>query len=113
REQLRRARAKGVAVRALAPEELAPAHATRVELEALIARWLASRTIAPMGFLVQVDPFTFPERRRLFVAEAAGRIVGFLGVIPIYGRGGWFFEDFLRDPAAPNGTIELLVDAGM
>src|SRR6185436_2032670 len=101
------------AVRALLPEELAPAHPTRAALEALIARWLASHTIAPMGFLVQVDPFTFPEHRRLFVAEAAGRIVGFLGVIPIYARAGWFFEDFLRDPAAPNGTIELLVDAGM
>jgi phosphatidylglycerol lysyltransferase len=113
REQLRRARAKGVTVRMLAPDELAPAHATRQELEGLIARWLASRTIAPMGFLVQVDPFTFPERRRLFVAEVAGRVVGFLGVIPIYARGGWFFEDFLRDPDAPNGTIELLVDAGM
>jgi len=113
REQLRRARAKGVTVRVLAPAELAPAHATRVELDGLIARWLASRTIAPMGFLVQVEPFTFPERRRFFVAEAGGRIVGFLGVIPIYARAGWFFEDFLRDPAAPNGTIELLVDAGM
>lgn len=113
REQLRRARAKGVVVRALAPEELAPAHPTRAALEALIARWLASRPIAPMGFLVQVDLFTFPERRRSFVAEAGGRIVGFLGVIPIYGRDGWFFEDLLRDPAAPNGTIELLVDAGM
>jgi phosphatidylglycerol lysyltransferase len=113
REQLRRARAKGVTVRALEPHELAPAHATRVELEALIARWLASHPIAPMGFLVQVDPFTFPEHRRLFVAEVADRIVGFLGVIPIYARGGWFFEDFLRDPAAPNGTIEQLVDAGM
>lgn len=113
REQLRRARAKGVTVRALLPEELAPGHATRGELEGLIARWLASRTIAPMGFLVHVDLFTLPERRRLFVAEAQGRVVGVLGVIPIYARGGWFFEDFLRDPAAPNGTIELLVDAGM
>jgi len=113
REQLRRARAKGVAVRALRPEELAPGHETRRQLEGLIARWLASHTIAPMGFLVQVDLFTFPERRRLFVAELAGRVVGVLGVIPIYARGGWFFEDFLRDPTAPNGTIELLVDAGM
>jgi phosphatidylglycerol lysyltransferase len=34
-------------------------------------------------------------------------------VIPIYARGGWFFEDFLREPGAPNGTIELLIDAGM
>ncbi len=113
REQLRRSRAKGVKVRALGVDELAVSHPTRIALDALIARWLASRTLAPMGFLVQVDPFTFPERRRYFVAEVAGAIVGFLGVIPIYARGGWFFEDFLRDPAAPNGTVELLVDAGM
>jgi phosphatidylglycerol lysyltransferase len=113
REQLRRARAKGVVVRALAVDELAASHPTRVALDALIGRWLASRILAPMGFLVQVDPFTFPERRHYFVAEVAGAIVGFLGVIPIYARDGWFFEDFLRDPAAPNGTVELLVDAGM
>ena len=72
REQLRRARAKGVVVRALPVEEL--------------------------------------TARR---AELAGNIVGFLGIVPIYARDGWFFEDFLRDPAAPNGTIELLIDAGM
>jgi phosphatidylglycerol lysyltransferase len=60
-----------------------------------------------------VDPFTFPDERRYFVAEREGRVIGFLGVIPIYARGGWFFEDFLRDPDAPNGTVELLVDAGM
>jgi phosphatidylglycerol lysyltransferase len=113
REQLRRSRAKGVKVRTLALDELAAAHPTRVALDTLIERWLASRILAPMGFLVQVDPFTFPERRRYFVAEVGGTIVGFLGVIPIYARGGWFFEDFLRDPSAPNGTVELLVDAGM
>lgn len=113
REQLRRARAKGVAVRRLALEELAPGHALRAQLDALIARWLATRPLAPMGFLVQIDPFTFPDERRYFVAERAGRVVGFLGAIPIYARGGWFFEDFLRDPDAPNGTVELLVDAGM
>jgi hypothetical protein len=87
---------------------------------------MASRTIAPMGFLVQIDPFAFADRRRFFIAEldgsagksagksvgrSAGRkIVGFLGVIPIYARDGWFFEDFLRDPDAPNGSVELLVD---
>jgi phosphatidylglycerol lysyltransferase len=39
--------------------------------------------------------------------------VGFLSAIPVYARPGWLFEDFLRDPGAPNGTVELLVDAGM
>jgi len=113
REQLRRARAKGVTVRPVVAAELVAGHPTRVALDALIARWLASRPIAPMGFLVQVDPFTFPAERRYFLAERDGRAVGFLGIIPIYARGGWFFEDFLRDPAAPNGSVELLVDAGM
>jgi phosphatidylglycerol lysyltransferase len=113
REQLRRAQAKGVAVRALAPAELAPGQPIRAALDQLIARWLASRPIAPMGFLVHVDPFTFPDERRYFVAERAGAVVGFLCAIPIYARPGWFFEDFLRAPDAPNGTVELLVDAGM
>ncbi|HEY0479316.1 MAG TPA: phosphatidylglycerol lysyltransferase domain-containing protein [Kofleriaceae bacterium] len=113
REQLRRAHAKGVTVRRLGPADLAPGQAIRVELEGLIARWLASRPIAPMGFLVHVDPFTFLDQRRHFVAERAGKVVGFLCAIPIYARPGWFFEDFLRDPGAPNGTVELLVDAGM
>ena len=113
REQLRRARAKGVKVRVAAPAELEVGQPLRAALDALISRWLASRTIAPMGFLVQVQPFAFPAERRYFVAERDGQPVGFLGVIPIYARCGWFFEDFLRDPAAPNGTVELLVDAGM
>lgn len=113
REQLRRAHAKGVTVRALRPAELAPGQAVRVELDHLIARWLASRAIAPMGFLVHVDPFTFPAERRHFIAERDGKVVGFLSAIPIYARPGWFFEDFLREPAAPNGTVELLIDAGM
>jgi phosphatidylglycerol lysyltransferase len=113
REQLRRAQAKGVTVRALGPAELAPGQPIRSALDGLIARWLASRSLAPMAFLVHVDPFTFPGERRTFVAERDGRPVGFLSAIPIYARPGWFFEDFLRDPDAPNGTVELLVDAGM
>lgn len=113
REQLRRCRAKGLVVRELTVDELQSGHATRTALEALVARWTASRPMAPMGFLVQVEPFAHPERRRGFVAELGGRVVGFLGVVPIYARRGWFFEDFLRDPDAPNGTIESLVDAGM
>jgi phosphatidylglycerol lysyltransferase len=113
REQLRRARAKGIAVRRLSAAELAPAHPTRSQIDDLIERWLATRPMAPMGFLVQVYPYAFPAERHCFVAELAGRVVGFLGVIPVYSRGGWFFEDFLGDPAAPNGAMESLIDAGM
>ena len=107
REQLRRARAKGVSVRTLREGEM------RAEIDALTERWLATHPMAPMGFLVQVHTHTFPEERRCFVAERDGRLIGFLGVIPIYARGGWFFEDLVVDPLAPNGTAECLVDAGM
>lgn len=114
REQVRRSRAKGVVVRALAPEELEdPGHPTRRAVERLIARWLGSRPMGPMGFLVQLDPFSAPRERRHFVAERDGALVGFLAAVPVYARQGWFLEDLLRDPAAPNGTTELLVDGAM
>ena len=112
--QIRRARRKGVEVRAVPPEVLRdPAHPLRLAIEGLIARWLAARPMAPMGFLVDVQPFAFVEERRCFVAERAGAVVGFLAAVPVYARAGWLFEDLLRDRSAPNGTAELLVDAAM
>jgi phosphatidylglycerol lysyltransferase len=69
--------------------------------------------MAPMGFLVDVQPFHFAVERRYFVAEREGALVGFLAAVPIYGRNGWLLEDFLRDPHAPNGTSELIIDAAM
>jgi phosphatidylglycerol lysyltransferase len=114
REQLRRARAKGVAVRALPAAELADAHgATRRAVDALIARWSASHPMPPMGFLVQLHAYEHLDERRCFVASCSGRVVGFLAAVPVYARGGWLLEDLLRDPAAPNGTAELLVEAAM
>ncbi len=114
RAQLRRAHNKGVRTREVPTAEIADEAApVRVAAERLIRRWLLSRKMPPMGFLVDVQPFLFPEERRYFVAERDGRAVGFLAAVPVYGRSGWFFEDFLRDPDAPNGTAELLIDAGM
>jgi hypothetical protein len=111
REQLRRARAKGVQLRILGREEVAPGHATRNDLEALISRWLESRPLATMGFLVDVRPFDFPDERLYLVASYRGKLVGFLAAIPIYARHGFFIEDLLRTREAPNGTAEFLVDA--
>ncbi|HET6612333.1 MAG TPA: DUF2156 domain-containing protein [Kofleriaceae bacterium] len=114
REQLRRARAKGVVIRQVESEVLAdPASPTRLAVDAMLGRWLDSRSMAPMGFLVTLDPYNLPEERRFLVAERDGKVVGILVAVPIYARGGWFFEDVLRDPAAPNGTIELLFDHAM
>lgn len=114
REQLRRARAKGVLVRQLEPHELEDPHAPlRAQVEQLFEAWLGSRHMAPLGFLVQLHVFTHVDERRCFVALQGERLVGFLGMIPVYGRDGWFIEDFLRDPSAPNGTSELLIDRAM
>lgn len=114
RQQLRRARSKGVVVRSLGPDELAePRIPVRRAIDVLIERWLGSRGMAPMGFLVDVQPFAFPEERRYFVAERDGRVVAFLAAVPVYVRNGWLLEDLLRDPSAPNGTSELVVDFAM
>ncbi len=114
REQLRRARAKGVRVCSLEPGDLSdPAGEQRRSVDALIHRWLVSRPMPAMGFLVQIAPFSFPGERRFFVAEREGHVVGFLAMVPVYARNGWLAEDLLRDRSAPNGTAELLVDAAM
>jgi phosphatidylglycerol lysyltransferase len=112
REQLRRARAKGVSVRRVDPEQL-EAGATRLGIERVAARWLRSRRGIPLGFLVRLELFSHAAERACFVAESQGEIVGVAGVVPVPARSGWFIEDLLRDPAAPNGTTELLVDAVM
>jgi phosphatidylglycerol lysyltransferase len=114
RAQLARARNKGVTTRLVPAAEIRDAGSpVRLAADRLIQRWLLSRKMAPMGFLVDVQPFLFAEERRYVVAEQDGKVIGFLAAVPVYQRGGWFFEDFLRDPEAPNGTMELLVDAGM
>ncbi|WP_257453615.1 DUF2156 domain-containing protein [Archangium lipolyticum] len=114
REQLRRARAKGVRIREVAPAELKdPGHPTRAGVDRLMERWLRSRRMAPMGFLVQLSPYAWAEERRSFVAERDGEVVAFLSAVPVYARNGWFVQHLLRDRHAPNGTAELLVDAVM
>jgi phosphatidylglycerol lysyltransferase len=112
REQLRRARAKGVSVREVMASEL-ESGLTREGITRVAERWLKARSMAPMDFLVRLELFSFTADRRCFVAERAGKIIGVAGVVPVPTRAGWFIEDLVRDPAAPNGTAELLIDGVM
>jgi phosphatidylglycerol lysyltransferase len=112
REQLRRSRAKGVSVREVTQSEL-EAGETRAGIARVAERWLQTRGLAPMEFLVRLELFSFTADRRCFVAERAGAVVGVAGVVPVPARPGWFIEDLVRDPAAPNGTAELLIDGVM
>ncbi|MGE0551028.1 MAG: phosphatidylglycerol lysyltransferase domain-containing protein [Kofleriaceae bacterium] len=110
RYQVRRATAKGVTARRISTGEL---DQHRVAIHNLAAEWLAARKMAPMGFLVQLEPISFPDERVMIVASQGARVVGFLSAIPVYSRGRWFIEDVLRTSDAPNGTAELLIDAAM
>jgi len=112
RAQLRRAGAKGVRVRVLTADEIA-SDPVKAALEGMARRWLATRNMAPMSFLVKLELFGLAQYRRCFVAEIGERAVGFAGLVPVPARPGWLLEDLIRDPEAPNGTSELLVDAAM
>lgn len=108
REQLRRARAKGVTIRAL------PMHALAADDHAALARledaWRRSRRMEPMGFVVAHEHAPASIYRRAWVAERQGRVVASVTAVPIPARQSWLVEDVRRD-GAPNGTSELLFDA--
>jgi phosphatidylglycerol lysyltransferase len=77
-------------------------------------RWARSHDIRQLGFLLTLAPFELPERRRYFLArDAEGRCLAFLAAVPIHARGGWYFQDLVRDPEAPNGTVELVFHEAM
>ena len=114
RAQLHRATNKGVVIRTVSEREISDTPGRiRAEIEQVLERWLDSRRMSAMAFLVDLKPFHQAAERRYYIAEHEGRAVGFLSAIPIYQRGGWFFEDVLRVPEAPNGTVELLIDTAM
>lgn len=109
RAQLARARNKGVTI-----EEWTPQRATNhPELCACLGQWLATRGLPSLHFLVEPQTLNNLSGRRIFVAVRAGRVVGFLNASPVPCRDGWLTEQFVRGTDAPNGTVELLVDAMM
>jgi lysylphosphatidylglycerol synthetase-like protein (DUF2156 family) len=113
RYQLRRAKNKGVTVRRIHAKDLEPGTSLRRCLDELELHWQATHRMAPMRFLVQLEPLAFGRERVLFVAERDDKMVGMASAVPVYARKRLFLEDFIRSPSAPNGTVELLVDAVM
>jgi phosphatidylglycerol lysyltransferase len=113
RYQLRRARNKQVVVRSLDPSELAEGTELRAAADELTRHWQEIHRMPPMRFLVQLEPLAFASERTIFVAERDGKLVGLASAVPVYARKRLFLEDLVRSPDAPNGTVELLVDAVM
>ena len=109
RAQLSRARREGVTV-----EEMRAEAAERdPTLAACLARWLQTRGLPPLHFLVEPDTLANLADRRIFVGRRGERCVGFVVASVVPARAGWLIEQFVRDPDAPNGTMELLLDAAV
>jgi phosphatidylglycerol lysyltransferase len=109
RAQLHRAINKGVAVDWW-PVEAATANPV---LHRVLREWLATRGLPPLHFLVEPETLERLHDRRVFVARRGSDVVAFLVASPVPRRQGWLIEQFVRGHAAPNGTVELMVDAAM
>ncbi len=107
RAQLHRARNKGVRVREWPASRVAKDPGIRL----CLAQWLRGRGMPSMHFLVEPQTLDRIWDRRVFVAERAGKAVGFLVATPVPARAGWLIEQVVRGEDAPNGTAEALVDA--
>jgi phosphatidylglycerol lysyltransferase len=109
RAQLNRSRNKGVVV-----TEMSAAEATEhPALQRVLREWLGKRGLPPMHFLVEPETLARLLDRRIFVALRAHAVVAFLVASPAPMRHGWLIEQFVRGDDAPNGTVELLLDAAM
>ncbi len=109
RAQLNRATNKGLTVSEwpLAIADKNP------ELEKCLRDWLESKGLPPLHFMVESDTLSRLDGRRVFVAEQAGAVQGFVILSPVAKRNGWLFEQFPHRPGAPNGTVEMMIDSAM
>ncbi len=105
RGQLNRATHKGVMVEEWSAQKASSYPA----LHRLIEHWLKTRGLPSLHFLVEPETLTRLEDRRIFVAIQNGEAIGFLNASPIPERHGWLVEQFVRDPNAPNGTVETML----
>jgi phosphatidylglycerol lysyltransferase len=107
RAQINRARNKGVVITEWPVEKAHDNH----ELRQCLQAWLDSKGLPALHFVIEPETLTRLENRRVFVAEAKGKVVAFLVLSPIPERSGWLTEQFPHTPGAPNGTVELMMDA--
>lgn len=82
-------------------------------LEALQARWLAGHALAPLQFVARASLRRGVPGAIHFVASAHAAVVGYAVLLPNAPDGTHLLEQLLRDPRAPNGCSEALVDAAM
>lgn len=109
RAQINRARNKKVSVTEWTSERAK----NHPELKKCLHQWLKAKGLPPLHFMVEPETLARLHDRRIFVAEQAEKVVGFVVLSPVSTRNGWLFEQFIHCPKSPNGTVELMIDAAM
>ena len=109
RAQINRAKNKGVTVNEWPVER---AHDS-AELRECLASWLSLKGLPPLHFVIEPETLKRLENRRVFVAERGPTVEAFLILSPIPERSGWLTEQFPHRRGAPNGTVELMMDAAI
>jgi len=118
REQLRRARAKGVHAEEISWANLSHNSFLRTNIESMLGAWQKHKAMPPMHFMVHLHPWEHAQTKRYFVAQQwpthhKPRVVAFLVATFLPARQTWFVEHVLRSPEAPNGSVELLFSCAM
>ncbi|ABD12587.1 hypothetical protein ThrDRAFT_04223 [Frankia casuarinae] len=78
--------------------------------------WLKAKGfgVAEIDFMIGQRGGWAERRRRLFVAEHAGRLVGYQVFSPVFGRhSGWLHDLSRRIPDAPTGVSELILSTAV
>lgn len=105
RAQLNRATNKGVKVSEWSQEQAQE----NPKLRKVLNTWLATKGLPTLHFLVEPETLGNLVDRRIWVAELGREPIGFVTLCPVPAQQGWLTEQFVRSPAAPNGTVELLL----
>ena len=85
-----------------------PPSAVAQEMREVQKLWQSSRKITALAFTLRLEPLTLAADKIILLAYKDARLEGFVTCIPIGGRNGYYIEDMMRRPAAPNGVSEML-----
>jgi phosphatidylglycerol lysyltransferase len=83
------------------------------EIERVSCVWAESLGRRVVGSFLRPSPLEEVSLKRIFYASRGQGVEAFLACLPVYGRNGWYLEDLMRLPSAPNGTNELLIVEAM
>ncbi|WP_280275897.1 DUF2156 domain-containing protein [Nocardia wallacei] len=108
RNMISRSKREGVAVTEVTVDRSADAGLVS-QLDAIDTAWLRSkgRHVKELRLMIGERGGPLQHKRRLFLAEVAGRVAAYVSFAPVYGtQHGWLYDLTRRVPGAPPGVVE-------